>query len=209
VPAITERLAGEEHELFAEDQTFSEEELMVRFLFRKGTDEGTALDPFPLFGEQAFDIPYTEFVEKLPVRSINSLEQWCSTSASTETFRVAANQTAAASSASSGGGSGSGLSNAAAGGFCAAVTLAFVGAIGAAFWAMRRWKMAKQPVHRSQVIVDPEKNVRDSSGHSVRQKDPSREQHVGQAEERDALRSVERAMCRHAHIAELHEFHNV
>lgn len=73
--AITERFAGEKHELFAEDQTFSEEELMVRFLFRNGTDEGTAMDPFPLFDEQAFDIPYMESVEKLSARSINSLEQ--------------------------------------------------------------------------------------------------------------------------------------
>lgn len=142
-------------ELFSEEQEFREEDIMVRFLFRNGTDESQELDPFPLFGGSQLDLPYAEFVRDLQARSIYSLEQWCGACASTEDFCVAANQTAAASSSNSAG-SNNDLSNAAAGGIGAAVTLALVGLLGAAFWLTRRRKN-KQTLGRAHLVVDPEK----------------------------------------------------
>ena len=148
-------------ELFTEERDFNEDDLMVRFLFRNGTDDSQNLDAYPLFGGDRLDLPYSEFVRELQGRSIYSLEQWCTTCASTEDFCVAANQTASASSASDSS-SGSSLSNAAAGGIGAAVTLAVVGLLATGFWLVRRRK--KQPVGRAQVTVDPEKtgNMSDS-----------------------------------------------
>lgn len=142
-------------ELFSDEQHFKEEDLMVRFYFRNGTGESQDLNPFPLFGEDRVDLPYAEFVRELRGRSIYSLEQWCATCAATEDFCVAANKTATATT-SSDNGSDTNLSNTAAGGIGAAVTLAVVGLLGAVFWMVRRRKN-KPTVGRTQVVVDPEK----------------------------------------------------
>lgn len=160
-------------ELFTENEAFSEEDLMVRFLFRNGTGPDQDLEPFRLFGGDQLEIPYARFVDELSARAINSVEQWCGACASTESFCVAANQTAEASEAqggasSSGGSSGGdGLSNAAAGGIGAAVTLAVVGLAALALWLVRRRKGGKA-VPRTAAAADAEKNVSVSDSDSGR-----------------------------------------
>ena len=138
-------------ELWTEEQQFSEEDLMVRFLFRNGTGDTQNLTEYPLFGGSEIDLPYARFVQELRGRSINSLEQWCSTCGWTEDFCVAANQTAASSSS----GDDNGMSNAAAGGIGAAVSLAAVGLLGAIFWLVRR---------RKRTAVSSVRNSRNRSG---------------------------------------------
>lgn len=150
-------------ELWTEEEAFNEENLQVRFLFRNGTDESEDLNAWPMFGESAIDMPYSQFVKRLGSRSINSLDQWCTTCASTEDFCVAANQTASASAQASSSGI---LSNAAAGGIGAAVTLALVGLLGAAFWLVRRRKRTV-PAERNQTPGDREKSLSDSGSDKV------------------------------------------
>lgn len=144
-------------ELFTEEEDFSEENLMVRFSFRNGTNEDQRLESYPLFGGQNIDLPWVQFVNELGNRSINSVEQWCTTCSSTEDFCLAATQASSQSSS----GSSSSLSNAAAGGIGAAVTLAVTGLGGAAFWLARR-RRRSAPVEKSRVVTDPEKSLSDS-----------------------------------------------
>ncbi|GAM85265.1 hypothetical protein ANO11243_032690 [Dothideomycetidae sp. 11243] len=140
-------------ELFAEadNATFPTnpaDDLRVRFLFRNGTDASNNLTAFPLFGGNATDMPYGQFVDELGNRSVKTLTQWCGMCGSTQAFCVAANATQSSTGGQSGGSGagastsltqGSSLSNAAAGGIGAGVTLAVVGVIaGLAFLLTRR-----------------------------------------------------------------------
>jgi prostatic aicd phosphatase len=141
-------------ELSSDSETFPtnpQEDLMVTFLFRNGSD--LDLEPYALFGQDQVTLPYGRFVEELSSRAVTSLPQWCAMCGSTADFCVAANATTTESSgsvstggpsSSSSGSGGSGLSNAAAGGIGAGVTLAVVGILaGLLCMAMRRRKAAK------------------------------------------------------------------
>ncbi|ERF77008.1 hypothetical protein EPUS_06876 [Endocarpon pusillum Z07020] len=116
-----------------------EQDLMVRFLFRNGTDEGDGLDAYPLFGGSEESMPYGRFVEALGSRSIHTLADWCTTCQSEQAFCATATRSdAAAGSASNEPGS-SGLSDGAAGAIGAVVALAVVAILGgAAFLILRR-----------------------------------------------------------------------
>jgi hypothetical protein len=153
-------------ELFSEDELFREEDLMVRWHFRNGTDENEQLDAWPLFGGRQIDVPYNEFVERLSARAIRDVGEWCGVCGSTEAFCVAANQTAgvgAEAKAANGSGSGSGLSNAAAGGIGAVVALAVVALLGAAFWLVRSRRRRSARVVEVSHTTQREKSLSDDS----------------------------------------------
>ena len=147
-------------ELFTDEEAFNVDELKVRFLFRNGTAEGEVIDAYALFGEKQVDMPWSSFAEKLGGRSINTVQQWCGLCGSEAAFCVAANQISSSPSVANSN-SGSGLSNAAAGGIGAAVTLAVVGVVGVALWLARR-KKSQASGRKARVVADPEKSVGDS-----------------------------------------------
>lgn len=113
------------------------ETLQVRFLFRNGTDGAAELNAFPLFDSADLALPYGQFRERMETIGITSVGQWCSTCGSSQNFCVAANDTYSGSSVSTSSSS-SGLSNAAAGGIGAAVTLGVVAIVGAAIYLLYR-----------------------------------------------------------------------
>jgi prostatic aicd phosphatase len=122
-----------------------DKDLRVRFLFKNGTTDDE-LTPFPLFGGSELSLPYGEFVSELSSRSIVEVNEWCTLCQSDAGFCYEAlhgsddsssGSTAPSTTASSGG---SGLSNAAAGGIGAGVTLGVVGIIGALAWLLTRRK---------------------------------------------------------------------
>lgn len=113
------------------------ESLQVRFLFRNGTDGGEELSAFPLFGGSDLAMPYGEFRERMEPIAITSVGQWCNMCGSSQDFCMAANETYSGSSVSTSSSS-SGLSNAAAGGIGAGVTLGVVGLVGAAIFLLYR-----------------------------------------------------------------------
>lgn len=119
-------------------------DLRVRFLFKNGTTDD-ALTAFPLFGGSELSLPYGEFVSELSSRSIVDVSEWCTLCQSdagfcyealhgSDTSNSGSSPTVSATSGSSG------LSNAAAGGIGAGVTLAVVGTIGALAWLLTRRK---------------------------------------------------------------------
>ncbi|KAF7503742.1 hypothetical protein GJ744_003325 [Endocarpon pusillum] len=119
-----------------------EQDLMVRFMFRNGTDERDSLNAYPLFGGSDESMPYGRFVQELSSRSIQTVADWCTTCQSEQEFCSTAttrSDAAASSASSSSHEPGSGLSNAAAGAIGAVVALAVAAILaGAAFLAWRR-----------------------------------------------------------------------
>ena len=137
-----------------------EQDLMVRFLFRNGTDEGDNLNTYPLFGGSEESMPYGRFVEELSSRSIQTLSDWCTTCQSEQEFcSTATPSTAAARPPSTE--PGSGLSNGAAGAIGAVVALAVVAILGGAALLVLRRK-----TRRSDTALTPrpslEKQLSDS-----------------------------------------------
>lgn len=119
-------------------------DLRVRFLFKNGTTDD-ALTAFPLFGGSELSLPYGEFVSELSARSIVEVSDWCTLCQSDAGFCYetlhASDSSSSGSGATVSAASGkSGLSNAAAGGIGAGVTLAVVGVIGALAWLLTRRK---------------------------------------------------------------------
>lgn len=122
-----------------------EDDLLVRFLFRNGTDDSDELTPAPLFGlgQDSTTLSWGRFKQLMDEISITDVADWCTACGATEDFCVAATMaTDAAESQSDGGSSssGSGLSNAAAGGIGAGVTLAVVALVAGLVWLLARRK---------------------------------------------------------------------
>jgi prostatic aicd phosphatase len=130
------------------------DDLRVRFLFRNGTDGSAQLNAFPLFAANEMSMPYGQFRERISDVAITSVAQWCSMCGSLQDFCVAANETAADSGNSEGvqkeSGSSSGLSNAAAGGIGAGVTLAVVLTVAALAFLFTRRRRAAKPAPAAQ-----------------------------------------------------------
>ena len=79
-------------ELRQSGPTFAPANLFVRFGFRNGTADTTALETFPLFGRNATtgDVPWFEFEVVMQRMAISSQEQWCQTcQTSNQTFCAA------------------------------------------------------------------------------------------------------------------------
>ncbi|KAK2766883.1 hypothetical protein FQN54_006197 [Arachnomyces sp. PD_36] len=66
----------------------SQSDLMVRFLFRNGTDPTNPPIPYPLFGHgpSTITIPYSEFEAEMSSIMISSSKAWCATCNSTNVF---------------------------------------------------------------------------------------------------------------------------
>lgn len=130
-----------------EDQV--DDDLRVRFLFRNGTDDGAPLNAFPLFGGDNLALPYGQFRERMMDIGISSVQEWCAVCGSSQNFCLAPDDTVQGSSGSdtvdSGGQSrSSGLSNAAAGGIGAAVTLIAVALVITLAWVYIRIRRGKK-----------------------------------------------------------------
>ncbi|KAF5234925.1 hypothetical protein FAUST_7356 [Fusarium austroamericanum] len=134
-------------EIFTKDNVTSfpssTDNLHVRFLFRNGSDDGTPLSQFPLFGQAREGMSWTIFVKEMQKRSINTVSSWCTMCGSTEDFCVAALKGDSASPASAGSSSSSGISNAVAGVIGALVTLGIVAICGLTIFLIRRKRAQK------------------------------------------------------------------
>ncbi|KAF4549121.1 Hypothetical protein D9617_23g005360 [Elsinoe fawcettii] len=155
-------------ELFSEadNATFpanANEDLRIRFLFRNGSE--TSINAFSLFGQGQDSLPYGQFVSEMTKRAVTSVPQWCATCGSMADFCVAANQT---SNAANAGGqttttsTGSKLSNAAAGGIGAGVTLAVVAVLGGLVALLLRRKNRKSPQPATPISEQPKMEKRTS-----------------------------------------------
>jgi hypothetical protein len=109
------------------------DDLFVRFGFRNGSDPSTPVTYFPMFGSNTTDMPWSEWSQKMSAIAIPSQTDWCNTCNSTQTFCTgvsAASTTGSGSGSSSSAApessSSSGLSNAAAGGIGAGVTIGVI-----------------------------------------------------------------------------------
>ncbi|KAI9281682.1 histidine phosphatase superfamily [Umbelopsis sp. AD052] len=60
----------------AESVQFSD--YTVRMLYKNGTDQGSALVPYGLFGLNSGGMPLDQFMENIGARSVNNLTAWCS-----------------------------------------------------------------------------------------------------------------------------------
>jgi acid phosphatase len=101
----------------------SESDINVRFLFHNGTSiEGTTeLQTYPLFGQSATEIPWTQFVDSTKKFAITSQSQWCQ--ACGNSTGICSSGSGPTTSASSSDSSSNGMSLAVAGVIGAMVTL--------------------------------------------------------------------------------------
>lgn len=161
-------------ELFTDEDTSSfpedpDADLRVRFLFKNGTEDAEAT-VFPLFGGTVLSMPYGEFVDELGRRAILDVEDWCARCAATADFCLAypaaGSEDSGPDDAEAEGSRDSGLSNAAAGGIGAAVTLAVVGAVGALAWLLARRK-SKRTAGNTVPVLEQEKKSLSTSGSGV------------------------------------------
>lgn len=118
--------------------------LMVRFLFRNGSDSGGEPTAFPLFGGEETTLSWTKFVAEMQSRAISSVAEWCNVCRSEQEFCVAATAGDGVSSEESEG-NGGGLSNAASGVIGAMVTLCVVGIIAAIVFVIFRKRTRAAP----------------------------------------------------------------
>ncbi|KAK6358501.1 hypothetical protein TWF730_007833 [Orbilia blumenaviensis] len=123
------------------------EDLKVRFLFRNGSDAGSPLTAFPLFGQQELTLSWTDFAAQLSERAITTVEKWCGVCQSTEAFCAAYDPSLSSGSigANSNNSGGSGMSNAVAGVIGAMVTLAVVAIVGLVFYLFTRKRRTGAP----------------------------------------------------------------
>ena len=145
----------------ADNATFPEDanvndELLIRFLFRNGTDASADLTAYPLAGLDAAadgSMTYGTFRNGLEGQAVPSVEAWCQRCGSLADFCVSANATleqeGASTSQDAKVSSGSGLSAAAGGGIGAGVTLAVVAIIGLLAWMVMRRKRSAPVASRS------------------------------------------------------------
>jgi len=135
------------------------DDLMVRAMFRNGSDGAAPLLPFALFGRPSLSVTWKDFSTEMLKVSITSTGQWCKTCNSTATFCLpyaSANATAApmptASAVNGQTTSGGGMSNAVAGVIGAMVTLGFVLVGGLAFFLLRRALSKKKTVGEAAIV---------------------------------------------------------
>lgn len=140
------------------------QDLMVRFLFRNGTDDSDSLDAYPLFGGSEVSMPYGRFVDELSSRSIVTLGDWCIACQSEESFCSAATQDNSAASPSSPN-TPSGLSNGAAGAIGAVVALAVAAMVACVAWRILRQRYRRPAALAQRLPV--EKHLSDSGSDSV------------------------------------------
>ncbi|KAK6517799.1 hypothetical protein TWF506_004978 [Arthrobotrys conoides] len=116
------------------------DDLKVRFLFRNGSDAGSPLTPFPLFGQQEITLSWTEFTKELSERAITTVEKWCGFCQSTESFCAAYDPSLSTGSLGtySNNSGENGMPNAVAGVIGAMVTLAVVALAGLVFYLFSR-----------------------------------------------------------------------
>ncbi|ANB11526.1 histidine acid phosphatase, putative [Sugiyamaella lignohabitans] len=57
----------------------SDNDKMIRFGFRNGTDESDTVLYYPILGSNSTEMPYTTFVSELTKKSITDLKTWCNT----------------------------------------------------------------------------------------------------------------------------------
>lgn len=131
-----EILTEEDTEEFPSDV----DSLMVRFLFRNGSDAGAPLTPFALFGGSEVKLSWKDFVAEMQKRAITTVKEWCTVCESTQDFCLAALVDDASVEAQ---GSSGGMSNAVAGVIGAMVTVGVVAVCGLAFFFLRRRKTAQ------------------------------------------------------------------
>lgn len=134
--------------------------LSVRFGFRNGSLPSTELTYFPMFGQSGLDMAWSDWSSRMANISISSTGDWCTACNSNQTFCTGSGKTAGSTTAgtatgsgssaggtrssdtSSSSGSGSGLSNAAAGGIGAGVTIGVIalieGALALCYFNRRR-----------------------------------------------------------------------
>jgi Histidine phosphatase superfamily (branch 2) len=144
--------------------TNPEQDLMVRFLFRNGTNDNASLDAYPLFGGSEDSLPYGRFVEELSSRSILTLSDWCTTCQSDAEFCTAATRGISGSASPYAGTNRSGLSNGAAGAIGAVVALAVAAIVGGAVWFILRRRSRKPALAQYPPL---EKVASDSGSNSV------------------------------------------
>lgn len=132
--------------------TSSFDDLSVRFGFRNGSLPTAELNYFPMFGQNGTDMAWTDFAQAMTNISILSDASWCTVCGSNMTFCTGSSTSSSGVSSSgvqSGDSSqGSGLSNAAAGGIGAGVTIGVIALIeGAiALWYLSHRKRSLSPV---------------------------------------------------------------
>lgn len=118
-----------------------DEEVFVRFTFRNGTEEGSEAVAYPLGGIDVSangGMRYGDFKRGLESKAVLEVGDWCARCGSVAEFCVAANQTVAEGAQTAASGGNGGLSNAAAGGIGAGVTLAVVAVLGLVAWLFTR-----------------------------------------------------------------------
>lgn len=117
------------------------DDLNVRFLFRNGSDAGSQLTVYPLFGGSALSLSWKDFSVQIKQRAITSVGQWCSACNATQSF-CPVSSTAAVTEAGAGS-SRSRISNAVAGVIGAMVTVGVALLAGFVFWLARRRQNAR------------------------------------------------------------------
>jgi len=136
------------------------DDLRVRFLFRNGSDDGSPLTAYPLFGKGQLTLKWSEFVSEMNTRAIMTVQDWCSKCASKETFCLPYKTSTTATATPSSGavttsGSNGGMSNAVAGVIGAMVTLGVLLILGAiAFFALRARKSKQAPVVADAAVAE-------------------------------------------------------
>lgn len=123
-----------------------DEELLVRFLFRNGTEADSELTSYALGDlpvEESGGVKYGAFRNGLEGDAMSSVGAWCQRCGSQAEFCLSADatmdgETASSSAGNENGGQNSGLSAAAGGGIGAGVTLAVVAAVALLAWVILR-----------------------------------------------------------------------
>jgi len=112
------------------------DDLSVRFGFRNGTNSTNEVNYFPMFNYNATDMPWSEWSTAMSKISISSDAAWCNLCNSSLVFCTGSGKTSTSASPASGSipqssssTSSSGLSNAAAGGIGAGVTIGVIAII--------------------------------------------------------------------------------
>jgi hypothetical protein len=138
------------------------ESLMVRFLFRNGSDAGAPLTPFPLFGRSETTLSWSDFMSEMQARAISTVADWCNACSSTKEFCVTAtaDDTTSAEEASGTQRKG-GISNAVAGVIGAMVTLGVMGVVAVVAFVLRK------RTHVAPVATGPSTVEKGSMGGSI------------------------------------------
>jgi len=114
------------------------DDLSVRFGFRNGTNATSVVNYFPMFNYNSTDMPWTDFMTSMSAIGISSDASWCNICNSSLVFCTGSGKASTSSTSPASGSmpqssssstSSSGLSNAAAGGIGAGVTIGVIAII--------------------------------------------------------------------------------